>query len=66
MVGTKTKDIEDYTTKDHNAKNTVKVIIETRPERNTMSITRKDIGLQNIIPKTIRLVTNNTVDNLYI
>jgi hypothetical protein len=45
MVGTKTKDIKDYTTEDHNTENIIKVIVETRPERNIISKTRKNIGL---------------------
>jgi hypothetical protein len=40
MVGIKTKNIED-----HNAKNTIEVTVETRPERNIMSITKKNVGL---------------------
>jgi hypothetical protein len=40
MIGIEAEDIED-----HNAENTVEVTVETRPERNTISITRKDIGL---------------------
>jgi hypothetical protein len=66
VVGTKTKDIKDHTTEDHNTENTIEVIIETRPERNIISIIRKDISLQNIIPKTIKLPINNTIDNLCI
>jgi hypothetical protein len=44
----------------------MEVIIKTRPERNIISITRKDIGLQNIIPKITRPFINNIVDSLYI
>jgi hypothetical protein len=45
MVGTKTKDIKDYTAKDHNAEDIIEIIVKTRPERNIIFITRKDIGL---------------------
>jgi hypothetical protein len=66
IIRTKTKIIKDHTAKDHNTKNTIEATIETRPERNIIFAIRKDIGLQNIIPKTIRLFINNTVDNLCI
>jgi hypothetical protein len=66
VVRIKTKDIEDHTTKDYNTKVTIEVIIKTRPKRNIIFIIRKDISLQNIIPKTIKLLTNNIIDNLYI
>jgi hypothetical protein len=66
MVGTKAEDIKDYTTEDYNTEDTVEVTIETRPEGNTIFATRKDIGLQNIIPKTVRPLINDTIDNLYI
>jgi hypothetical protein len=45
IVGTETKDIKDYITKNYNTENTIKVIIETRPERNIISATRKNISL---------------------
>jgi hypothetical protein len=45
MIGTKTKDIKDYTTEDHNMENTIEITVETRPERNIIFITRKDISL---------------------
>jgi hypothetical protein len=45
--------------------NIIEIIIKTGPNKNIIFI-RKDIGLQNIIPKTIRLLINNTIDNLYI
>jgi hypothetical protein len=45
VVRIKTKDIENYTTKDYNIRNIIEVIIETRPERNIISITKKDISL---------------------
>jgi hypothetical protein len=44
IVGIEVEDIKDYTTKDHNTENIIKIIIETRPERNIISVTRKDIG----------------------
>jgi hypothetical protein len=61
IVGTGAEDIEDYNTED-----IVEITIKTRPEKNTISVTKKNIGLQNIIPKTIRLFINNTTDNLCI
>jgi hypothetical protein len=66
MVGIKAKDIKNHTTKDHSMENTIKITIKTRPERNIISTIRKDISLQNIIPKTARLLINNTVNNLRI
>jgi hypothetical protein len=70
VVGTKTKDIKDHTIEDYNAENTIEITMETRigikPERNIISIIRKDTSLRNILPKTIRLFMNNTIDNLYI
>jgi hypothetical protein len=41
----KTKDIKDYTAKNHNIENIIKVTIKTRPEKNTIFIIRKDISL---------------------
>jgi hypothetical protein len=66
VIGIETKNIKDYTTEDHNIENTIEIIMKTRPERNIIFAIRKDIGLQNIIPKTIRLLMNNAVDNLCI
>jgi hypothetical protein len=66
MVGIKIEDIKDYTAKDHNMENTIEVIVETRPERNIIFIIRKNIGLQNIIPKTARPLINNIINNLCI
>jgi hypothetical protein len=40
-----TKDMEDHTAKDHNTEDIIKVIIKTRPERNIMFITKRNIGL---------------------
>jgi hypothetical protein len=45
MIGIEAEDIKDYTTKDHNKENTIEIIIKTRPERNIISTTRKDISL---------------------
>jgi hypothetical protein len=45
VVGIEAEDIEDHTTEDHNAEDTIEVTIKTRPEGNTISATRKDIGL---------------------
>jgi hypothetical protein len=45
VVGIEIGDIKDYTTEDHNTENTIKVIIETRPEGNIIFVIRKDIGL---------------------
>jgi hypothetical protein len=45
VVGIKTKDIKDHITKNHNTEDIIEIIIETRPERNIISITRKDISL---------------------
>jgi hypothetical protein len=45
IIGTEAEDIKDYTTEDHNTENIIKVIVETRPERNIISKTRKNIGL---------------------
>jgi hypothetical protein len=61
MVGIKAEDI-----KDHNAENIMEVTVKTRPERNIMFATKKNIGLQNIIPKTAKPLINDTINNLYI
>jgi hypothetical protein len=45
IIGIEAEDIEDYTAKDRNAKNTIEVIVETKPERNTMFIIKKNINL---------------------
>jgi hypothetical protein len=45
VIGIETKDIEDHTTKDYNAENTMEIIIETRPKRNIIFTTRKNISL---------------------
>jgi hypothetical protein len=66
IVGTKTKNVENHAAEDHNTENTVEAIIGTRPERNIIFAIRKNISLQNIIPKTAKLLTNNTINNLYI
>jgi hypothetical protein len=65
IIGTKTKNIKDYTTEDYNAKNTIEIIIKTRPERNII-FTIKNISLQNIILKTAKPLINNTINKLYI
>jgi hypothetical protein len=66
MVGTKAEDIKDYTTENYNMENTIEVIIETKPKRNIIPAIRKDISLQNIIPKTSKPPISNTINNLYI
>jgi hypothetical protein len=45
IIRIKTKDIKDYTAKNHNIENIIKVTIKTRPEKNTIFIIRKDISL---------------------
>jgi hypothetical protein len=65
-VGIETEDIEDHITEDYNTEDTIEVIIKTGSERNIIFIIRKNISLQNIIPKTIKPLINNTIDNLYI
>jgi hypothetical protein len=45
MVRIKAENIKDYTAKDYNTKNTIKVIIKTKPEKNIISTIRKDISL---------------------
>jgi hypothetical protein len=66
VVGIKTKNIKDYTTEDYNTENIMEITIETRPERNTIFAIRKDISLQNTIPKTAKLFINDTINNLCI
>jgi hypothetical protein len=45
MVGIEIKNIKDHTTKNHYAKNTIKVTVKTRPKINITSIIKKDISL---------------------
>jgi hypothetical protein len=66
IIGTKTKNIKDYTIEDYNAEYTVETRIRTRTEKDIIYITRKNTSPQNILPKTIRLFINNIVDNLRI
>jgi hypothetical protein len=41
IIRIKTEDIENYTAEDHNTKNTVEIIIETKLEKDIISATRK-------------------------
>jgi hypothetical protein len=66
VVGIKAENIKDHTAEDYNTENTTEITVETRPEKYIISVIRKDIGLQNIIPKTTKLFMSNTINNLRI